>query len=201
MILVLRHPYALRVSQIQQSLKGGGVIAEELRKQSETGYFRQVVERMAGVFGAGQLRIVVYEEAVAAEGGLLGTFAALIGADAGTLDLGGRAKNPRMSGQACAVIDRLNADVPNHVGRRRNRARSLWVDRAIRRLPGGPFTLSAAEGELLRAAVEEDRRFADAWLGRQVWATGVPDNLPDVARQEPSGAMLAALKVASRVLW
>jgi hypothetical protein len=73
------------------------------------------------------------------------------------------------------------------------------VDRAIRRIPGGPFTLTAAEGELLRAAVEEDRRFADAWLGRQVWATGVPDGLPDVARQEPSAAAIAALKLASRL--
>jgi hypothetical protein len=199
-ILMLRHPYDLRVSQIQQSLKAGGVITEELRKHAEIGYFAQVVNRMAGVFGTDHLHVVIYDEAVAA-GGLLGSFAALIGADAGTLEARVQKKNPRMSGRAAAVIDRLNREVPNHVGGRRNRARSLWVDRAIRRIPGGPFILTAAEGEMLRAAVEEDRRFADGWLGRQVWVTGVPDDLPDVARQEPPGAMLAALKVASRVLW
>lgn len=199
-ILVLRHPFALRVSQIQQSLKAGGVIAEELRKQAEIGHFRQVVERMAAVFGTGQLRIVIYDEAVAAEGGLLGAFSTLIGAGAGTLEAFGGHKNSRMSGRAGAVIDRLNSEIPNYEGGRRNRRRSLWVDRAIRRIPGAPFTLTAAEGAILRPAVEEDRRFADAWLGRQIWATGVPDGLPDMARPEPPPAVMAALRMASRVL-
>lgn len=199
-ILMLRHPFFLRVSQIQQSLKGGGIIAEEIQKQAATGYFRQVVSRLAAVFGTENLRVVIYDEAVAATGGLLGTFAGLIGADPELMDAKGRQKNPRMSGLACGVLDRFNRDVPTYRDGRRSRKRSLWVDRAIRRLPGEPFALSAAEADVLRLAVEDDRDFADAWLGRQVWTTGVPSGLSDASGREPSAAMMATLKLASRVL-
>jgi hypothetical protein len=56
-----------------------------------------------------------------------------------------------------------------------------------------------AEADLLRPAVEDDRQFADAWLKRQVWTTGVPTGLLETDRPEPSAVMIAALKLARRI--
>jgi hypothetical protein len=175
-LLCLRQPYALRLSLIQQHLKSGVTIEDEVRSLAKPGFFRQTVGRIRSVFGEERVRFSVFEEMQAHPGGLVGAFAELIGLEP-TVTVTERREhfNPSMSLRACLVLDRLNRNVPLRLEGRMNPARTRRVENWVRGLSGPRFVLKPEQTGALRAAVDDDRAFADEIFGRQIWAEGVPE--------------------------
>ena len=200
-VLRLRHPYHLRVSRIQHSLKTGGTIDESIQRMAVPGYFRETVGRIRDAFGAGNLRLGIFEEMIAHPGGLTEAFAAMIGLAPGLLP-GTSAKrtNQRMSQRASLVLDRLNREVPLLAEAGQNPGRSRRVDAWVKGLSGHEFALTPGQAEALRAAVEDDRAFADAYFGRQVWAEGVPAVIAAPSGVRWVGAITRVAKLAGRVV-
>ena len=199
--LCLRQPFDIRVSLIQENLKTGGTIDEAVRRLAVPGHYRRTVGRIRDAFGAGNLRLGVFEEMIAHPGGLTGAFAAMIGLGPGQLpEAIGTRKNQRMSQRACLVLDRLNREVPLTVEGGRNRRRSRHLDLLLRGLPGPRFALRREQAEALRAAVEDDRAFADALLGRQVWKEGVPEITGRPGDARWVGAIAGAARLGGRFL-
>lgn len=154
-----------------------------------------MIARIGGVVGEDALRLLVMEEMVAGPGGLVGGFARAAGIAPGLADAG-RARNAAMSLRASLVMDRMNAEVPLFVEGGVNRGRSRWADRMIRRLPGPPFALTAAQGAALAAAVADDRALAAERLGRMPWG----DPRARVAEPMAVGGWVRAGKGPGRVL-
>ena len=199
--ICLRHPYDFRVSVIQQRIKGGVTIDETIRRMALPRFYRRTVGRIRDVFGAENLRFGIFEEMILHPDGLAEAFAAMIGLEPGLLPaerIGHR--NRRMSLRAGLVLDGLNREVPLYHNGHVNPRRSLRANRLVMRLRGDPFSLTSEQAELLRAAVEDDRVFADELFGRQVWAEGVPAVIAPPARVRWVGAITQVAKLAGRVM-
>ena len=200
-LLCLRHPFLLRTSLIQQELKSGGTIAEQVRRHGVLGYYRRIVRRIRVAFGTDNVRLSVFEEMQNHVDGLEGAFATQIGLSPASLAVHYRKQlNQRMSHRACLLLDRLNQDTPLFINGRKNTSRSRSVDRLIRKLPGPRFSLTSAQADLMRDAVNEDRNFVNQELGRQVWLEGVPAKICVPKNMEISNLTLLLTKLAGRIL-
>ncbi len=174
-LLCLRQPFDLRLSLIQQHLKTGATIADELRVLGKPGLFRKTAERIGKGFGSENIQFLIFEEMLAREGGLPGAFAKEIGLSPGlVMPLKQGHLNQSMSLRACLTLDALNQKVPLYVDRKVNPQRSPRVEQMIRDLRGPRFALARVEAEQMRAAVEDDMAFADALFGRRVWNESLP---------------------------
>jgi hypothetical protein len=200
-IVCLRQPYDWRLSVIQQHLKSGATIANEIKMFGAPGTLRQTVDRMRQAFGAENLRFLVFEEMLAHKGKLPGAFAEAIGLPPEVIKLSkGRHLNPSMSLRACLVLDRLNQKVPLFVDGKVNPWRSRRVEQMLRKLKGPRFNLPPAQAEQLRAAVEDDMAFAATLLARPVWREAIPTGEEAVARPFGVGLLAGVARVAGRLL-
>lgn len=167
-LLCLRDPYRWRISQIQQKLKMGATMDDEIDRLSRPGLYARIVQRIEKALGADHVRLLIFEDLSAHPAGLVGGFAAAVGVPDGLI-APRQGRNPSMSHRAAMVLEVLNRDIPIIEGRQKNPRRSLWVDRALRRLPGPSFVLPAPLADQMQDAVAADRSWAQERFGREVW--------------------------------
>lgn len=200
-LLCLRHPFMQRVSLIQQSLKTGGTIDDEVRRHSARNYYRGTVRRICSAFGSENVRISIFEEMQNHPDGLVGAFATQIGLSFTDLTMNHRKQmNQRMSQHACLMLDRLNQDVPLFVDGHKNTNRSRNVDRLIRRIPGTRFCLTPEQADLLRDAVDDDISFTNEFLGRQAWLESLPAQSCAPKQSKASNLTFFLVKLVSRIM-
>lgn len=200
-VLCFRDPLRWRISQIQQALKTGATIDGEVDRLSRPDAYRKFARRVECSFQRDNMSLMVFEELTEHPAGLPQGFLSALDPALGDLHLRDiRHRNGSMSLTAAQALDRLNGSHPVFLDGKRNRRRSLLLDRALRRLPGPGFALTAPQIARMQPAVTADRDWMRQRLKRSIWdgaAPTAPQTLPVWAGLE---ALASAARVLGRVL-
>lgn len=164
-IVYVRDPVGWSTSRLQQAVKGANTL-ENFRKNIPVPQFQKRIEPFIRCFGRENVDIRCFNDAIGAEGGLIGDFMSAIGKSPALLN---QLHVVRSNESLCAEAVLLMNEIKNHKGSSKENKRSLEqlqfkASNLLKGMPGGKFTLPKEAAE----AVEQRSKSEIEWLTSQL---------------------------------
>jgi hypothetical protein len=143
-IFFCRHPITYARSHIQEVVKGGQILEQEMENYASfaRSHYQTRLGNFLSVFSHDDISVIKYEDAISHTQGLLGTFLSVVGMDP---SLGEHLKDDRVNGslsfESISLINAINRNVPRFVNHAPNSEWSACGHRLIRQISGAKFHL------------------------------------------------------------
>jgi hypothetical protein len=162
-IFFCRHPITYARSHIQEVVKGGQILEQEMENYASfaRSYYQTRLGNFLSVFPHDDISVIKYEDAISHTNGLLGAFLSVVGMDS---SLGEDLKNKRANGslsyESISLINAINRNVPRFVNHAPNSEWSACGHRLIRQISGAKFHLDRECNQRIWSECHDDM----AWL-------------------------------------
>ncbi|MEY3895970.1 MAG: hypothetical protein RLZZ214_1490 [Verrucomicrobiota bacterium] len=158
-ILFCRNPITYARSHIQQSIKGGATLEDQIDNYalfSKTHYTTRV-DNFLKVFPRESIQVVKYEDSLLHRNGPLGAFLDIIGLDQQTANLCKSQRfNESASYEAVVLMSAINRNVPKFENNLLNSGREGYKQDLIQKIPGAKFTLPPDFNQRIWEASRDD---------------------------------------------
>jgi hypothetical protein len=164
-IFFCRHPITYARSHIQEVVKGGQILEQEMENYASfaRSHYQTRLGNFLSVFPHDDISVIKYEDAISHTQGLLGTFLSVVGMDP---SLGEHLKDDRVNGslsfESISLINAINRNVPRFVNHAPNSEWSACGHRLIRQISGAKFHLDNEYNQRIWSECHDDM----AWLYR-----------------------------------
>jgi hypothetical protein len=200
-IFLCRHPITYARSHIQEVVKGGQTLEQEMENYPlfVRSHYQTRLGNFLSVFPHDDISVIKYEDAISHTNGLLGSFLSVVGMDP---SLGEHLKDDRVNGslsyESISLINAINRNVPRFVNHAPNPEWSASGHRLIRQISGAKFHLHQEYNEKIWSESHDDM----AWLYKnfslspyefsdedasenQRWDTNVLEQIHDILSRVP----------------
>lgn len=158
-IVVIRDPLAHATSMIQQRIKEGRLL-EDLYDDPHRTDLSGMLDRTVAAFGRERLRVLKFEDMVAAPAGVVGSFLDVIGIPDGqtrkTVLEGDRVENQSLSMPAALLLDAINRQRPAFVDGKPGPRRTFTEVQWLSRVKGPSFRVPVEVSERIIADARND---------------------------------------------
>jgi hypothetical protein len=162
-IFFCRHPITYARSHIQEVVKGGQILEQEMENYASfaRSHYQTRLGNFLSVFPHDDISVIKYEDAISHTQGLLGTFLSVVGIDLslakGMIRM---RRNESLSHESILLANAINQNLPMFVNNVPNPFRSAYNHDLIKRISGKKFTLDSDFNRAIWRTCSDDM----AWL-------------------------------------